>query len=240
MSVPLKFHSCDNHEYWKLLPLAESDPSQRMNDIISPLTIHKSIASILTPIDMSEQNKLDLMNTVQHIRNELDTIEAPDAVVDSLNDVEDFLSSMPPRIDCSSMEKSDLAKLGVIRKTLTFIPEEVAKLAQDFTSQQSGEIQLLHARILDIHEHVNMDFVPRSRMILDSVVLALAKIASDPQSKTNVAIFPEMMVTPDDGVKVINRESGYQAWLSGRVGYAIIQYKDEYWNKRQNLIGDID
>ncbi|KAH7908478.1 hypothetical protein BJ138DRAFT_1091186 [Hygrophoropsis aurantiaca] len=154
--------------------------------------------------------------------------------MDCLHDVDKFLRAMPvkvPRIRFSSMEGPDLGNLGIPWKKIIFVPEELDKLAQDFTSQQSAEIRLLRARILDIHEHVNMDFVPRSRMILESIVLTLAKIASDPQSQTNVAIFPEMMLTPDKGVKVTNPESGYQALLYGSVDYAIIQYKDEYQNK---------
>ncbi|KAH7908477.1 hypothetical protein BJ138DRAFT_351945 [Hygrophoropsis aurantiaca] len=189
---------------------------------------------------MSEQTKLRLLDTVQYIRNELalKDIEVPGTVMGCLHDVDEFISAIPvpaPRINFSLMEVSDLGKLGVSGKMLAFILGELAKLAQDFTSQQSAEIQLLRARILNIREHVNMDFVPRSRMILESIVLTLANIASDPHSQKNVAIFPEMMVTTDKGVKVINPESGYQAWLSGSVDYAIIQYKDENENKAHLL-----
>jgi len=65
-------------------------------------------------------------------------------------------------------------------------------------------------------------------MVLDAVLLSLAKIASGPW---DVVIFPDMRLTPTDGVQVINHLSGYEVWLSGSVDYAIIQYKDKEENK---------
>jgi len=68
-------------------------------------------------------------------------------------------------------------------------------------------------------------------MILDAVLLSLAKIASDTSGPLDVAIFPEMRVIPTNGVQIINHLSGYKVWLSGSVNYAIIQYKNEEENK---------
>ena len=47
-------------------------------------------------------------------------------------------------------------------------------------------------------------------MILDAVLLSLAKIAFDPSGSWGVAICPEMRLPPSDEVQVINPLSGYE------------------------------
>jgi hypothetical protein len=68
-------------------------------------------------------------------------------------------------------------------------------------------------------------------MILDAVLLSLAKIASSEETKLGVAILPEMRIAVGDGVQVINPVSQYEIWLTGSVDYAVIQYADEKDNK---------
>jgi len=68
-------------------------------------------------------------------------------------------------------------------------------------------------------------------MIIDAMLLSMAKIASDASSSSKVAIFPEMRLTPPEGIQVTNPESGYELWLTGAVDYAIIQYPDTWERK---------
>ena len=79
-------------------------------------------------------------------------------------------------------------------------------------------------------------YEPGSRMILDAVLLTLARIIYDEQSKSEVAILPEMRIAPGDGVQLINPASGYKMWLSGTVDYAVIQYKDERDRRGQRSV----
>lgn len=68
-------------------------------------------------------------------------------------------------------------------------------------------------------------------MILDAVLLSLAKIASSEETKLGVAILPEMRIAVEDGVQVINPVSQYEIWFTGNVDYVVIQYVDEKDNK---------
>lgn len=80
-------------------------------------------------------------------------------------------------------------------------------------------------------DNLPTQYEPGSRMILDAVLLTLARIVYDEQSKSEVAILPEMRIAPADGVQLIHPASGYEIWLSGTVDYAVVQYKDE-WDRR--------
>ena len=68
-------------------------------------------------------------------------------------------------------------------------------------------------------------------MILDAVLLSLAKIASSEEAKLGVAILPKMRIAVGDGVQVINTVSQYEIWLTGYIDYAVIQYAEEKDNK---------
>jgi hypothetical protein len=61
-------------------------------------------------------------------------------------------------------------------------------------------------------------------MILDAVLLTLRKVASSQQR--DVVIIPEMRIGHGDGVQITHPHSGYELWLSGKVDYAVIEYKN--------------
>jgi hypothetical protein len=150
------------------------------------------------------------------------------------------------RISFSSVSREDLLNLGVARQRLVFLPECVAKMVSNMEPRIIDEVRCLRCRIQDIYRHVNMDvglmailwnqfnerqYEPGARMILDAVLLSLAKIASSDETKLGVAILPEMRIAVGDGVQVINPVSQYEIWLTGNVDYAVIQYTDEKDNK---------
>jgi len=121
----------------------------------------------------------------------------------------------------------------VTRKRLVFEPAKVAELTKRLTASAEAEIADLHARIKKIYAHVNMDYEPGSRMILDAILLALAQIAST--QHRSVAILPDMRIAQGDGVYVSHPVSGYELWLSGNVDYAVIEYEDVEDNKDRLL-----
>jgi hypothetical protein len=150
------------------------------------------------------------------------------------------------RISFSSVSREDLLNLGVARQRLVFLPECIAKMISNMEPRIIDEVRCLRSRIQDIYRHVNMDvgliatlwihfnerqYEPGACMILDAVLLSLAKIASSDETKLGVAILPEMRIAVGDGVQVINPVSQYEIWLTGNVDYAVIQYTDEKDNK---------
>jgi hypothetical protein len=68
-------------------------------------------------------------------------------------------------------------------------------------------------------------------MLLDAVLLSMAKITSERNTDTSVAILPEMRLTTGDGIVVANPDTNFQAWLTGYVDYGVVQYLDQDDNK---------
>ena len=66
---------------------------------------------------------------------------------------------------------------------------------------------------------------PGARMILDAVLLSIAKIPAKRDASRAVAILPEMRLGTGDGVMISHPISKYEAWLTGNVGYGVIQYQ---------------
>ena len=61
-------------------------------------------------------------------------------------------------------------------------------------------------------------------MILDAVLLAVAKLSPKRKSGHDVAIFPEMRLATGQGIFVSHPVSKYEVWLTGNVDYGIIQF----------------
>jgi hypothetical protein len=68
-------------------------------------------------------------------------------------------------------------------------------------------------------------------MILDAVLLAVAKLSPTRKSGHDVAIFPEMRLTTGKGICVSHPVSKYEVWLTGNIDYGIIQYPAEHDNR---------
>ena len=64
-------------------------------------------------------------------------------------------------------------------------------------------------------------------MIIDAVLLVVAKISAKRQPTHAVKILPMMRLATEvqDGIAVRNPESEYEVWLTGKVDYGVIQYK---------------
>jgi len=97
------------------------------------------------------------------------------------------------------------------------------------------EIMSLRTRLIEIYDHVNMDFEAGSRMLLNAVLLTIAKMTSGRNADTSVAILPEMRLSSGDGIVVANPDTNFQAWLTGHVDYGVVQYLDQDDNKARFL-----
>ncbi|PPQ66531.1 hypothetical protein CVT26_009504 [Gymnopilus dilepis] len=128
------------------------------------------------------------------------------------------------RVTFATVTSEDLKKAGVKRKRLIFEPTKVTELTNGLTTNAETEIVDLHFKIKKIYARVNMDYGPGSRMILDTILLALAEILSN--NKRGVAILPEVRIAQGDGIQISHPVSGYELWLTGNADYAVIKYDD--------------
>jgi hypothetical protein len=68
-------------------------------------------------------------------------------------------------------------------------------------------------------------------MILDTVLLTVAKILTDVTEDQDAALLPEMRLSTGDEVCVTNPATGYEVCLSGNVDYGIILFPDRDGNR---------
>ncbi|KAJ7240378.1 hypothetical protein B0H12DRAFT_54037 [Mycena haematopus] len=157
-----------------------------------------------------EQTEGELDTVMKHIRN-LETI---------LVDVQ------KPRYNFSSLTKKTLELLGVKGPEGLVLKSDgvTALLSAVNVDGLSPEIMSLRARLIEIYDHVNMDFEAGSRMLIDAVLLSIAKIRSERNPDTSVAILPKMRL---DDIVVANPDTNFQVWLTGHVDYSVLQYSDQ-------------
>ena len=75
------------------------------------------------------------------------------------------------RINFSSFSKADLNNLGLTRKRLVFRPDGIAQLLTRPNSLQHVDgVQVLHTRLAEIYDHVNMD-VRAQKSNLESLLM---------------------------------------------------------------------
>ncbi|KAK7016123.1 hypothetical protein R3P38DRAFT_2995213 [Favolaschia claudopus] len=172
------------------------------------------------------------------LREELEGIEETETeletVMQHIINLERLLSNVKkPRYTFSSMTKKDLTRLGVKGQMLVFKSEGLATILGKSNDGDTfnEEVSSLRTRLIDIYAHVNMDYEAGSRMLLDAVLLSIAKISSKRDPETSVAILPEMRLTSSEGTVITNPESKFQAWLTGNVDYGVIRYLDQDDNK---------
>ncbi|KAL4251082.1 hypothetical protein ABKN59_005641 [Abortiporus biennis] len=189
------------------------------------------------PVDLSKIRMA--LSHLDALKTELDGIEETEEELASISKhvlaVEEILrGAKKPRVTFSTVKPEDLKRGGVVRKRLVFDPKKVTELAKAVTEAAvEAEIADLHSRIKKIYAHVNMDYEPGSRMILDAILLALAGVASVEQR--SVAILPEMRLAQGEGVQITHPISGYELWLSGNVDYAVIEYENK-WDYKDRLL----
>jgi hypothetical protein len=74
-------------------------------------------------------------------------------------------------------------------------------------------------------------------MIIEAVLLSVAKLVSKRKPNYAVAIFPDMRLDKGEGIVVSNHLSGYGVRLTGTVDYGVILYPLGIDNKGFLLYG---
>jgi hypothetical protein len=129
----------------------------------------------------------------------------------------------------STVSADDLKEAGVKMNFLSFVDAEVANLTKRLSTDAEAQIADLHTRIKEIYACVNLDNEPGSRMILDAVLLTVRKLAST--QPRDIAIIPEMSLSPPEGVRISDPNSGYGLRLTGKVDYVVMEYENVRANK---------
>ena len=62
-------------------------------------------------------------------------------------------------------------------------------------------------------------------MILDAILLTVARICVETGAKLPVAILPGVRVSAGDGTLIENRATGYQVWLTGNTDCGMCTYE---------------
>ena len=78
-----------------------------------------------------------------------------------------------------------------------------------------------------LHSSFETKFEPSARIIVDVILLTIAEISADGETRLPVAIFPEMPLATGDGVNIINPTTGFQLWLTANADYGLCTYKLE-------------
>jgi len=181
----------------------------------------KHLKDLEEELEDVQETKVDIAIVTEHIRAVQTLLEA----------------AKKPRVDFSSISQRDLDTLGLVQKRLIFRPEGVKQLLKNTNLAVLDEIHGLQNYLADIYDHVNMDCEPTARMILDAVLLSVAKIAPKRKSGFDVVILPEMRLATGDGVQITNPLSKYEVWLTGNVDYGVMQYPIEDDN-RERMLGE--
>ncbi|KAJ7210973.1 hypothetical protein B0H12DRAFT_1157166 [Mycena haematopus] len=192
------------------------------------------------PVDVGKLHQLK--KHLGLLREELEGIEETEGelatVMAHISNIEKILeTAKKPRFPFSSLTSKDLERLGITGQMLVLKTEGIASLL--CAANVDGvpkEIESLRARLIEVYDHVNMDFEAGSRMLLDAVLLSIAKISKERNKDASVAILPEMRITSGEGVRISNPDTKAEAWLTGNVDYGVIQYQDKDDNKVR-LIG---
>jgi hypothetical protein len=144
------------------------------------------------------------------------------------------------RLDFSSVTEQQ--NLGIVGQTPEFVPEGIKMLL--LRSMAPGiieECQFLLDRLNEIYDHVTMDvciaytpcgtpyspqtkFEAGARMIIDAILLSVAKISAKRQAGHAVAILPGMRLGASDGIRVVDPISTSEIWLNGSLDYGVVQY----------------
>ena len=85
--------------------------------------------------------------------------------------------------------------------------------------------------IFGVFTNIRAKCEPGSRMILDAVLLSIAKISAKRDASRAVAILPKMRLGTGDGIMISHPISKYEVWLTGNVDYGVVQYQASTANK---------
>jgi hypothetical protein len=85
--------------------------------------------------------------------------------------------------------------------------------------------------VIRLFTTTRVQFESGARMILDAVLLSIAKISGKRDARHAVAILPGMRLSTGEGVMISHPISKFEVWLTGNVDYGIVQYEASPANK---------
>ncbi|KAI0344376.1 hypothetical protein BDW22DRAFT_1427977 [Trametopsis cervina] len=170
------------------------------------------------------------LDRVKALKQELEGIEETEnemeQVMKHIAALEDILSTSKKSVCLFICIQPYLTNLGILSGLLLFVDNELFGRVATLSTSAINEIDLLKTRILEIDEYVNMELEAGARMVLDALLLSLAKLSCSDAPHVRVAILPEMQLDSVDGITIKNPHMDYEVSLSGRVDYAILRYAD--------------
>jgi hypothetical protein len=73
-------------------------------------------------------------------------------------------------------------------------------------------------------------------MILEAILLAVAEISANDNTKLPVAILPKMQVDTGDGICIINSATKFKVWLTGHLDYGLCTHMWRSQQGKESLI----
>ncbi|KAJ7630063.1 hypothetical protein DFH06DRAFT_1224789 [Mycena polygramma] len=165
------------------------------------------------------------------LQQELDSVDQSTPMILAIQARVDALQAMfgteeRPNRDFASATKSDLANLGIGQHKLRFNPTELGQLVAEKRAASEQQILYLCARISRIYCYVDI-LQSSARMILDAILLTVAEICANGDSKLAVAILPGMRIASEEGILLKNPAASFEILFSGAVDYGVCMYEDE-------------
>ncbi|KAK7029204.1 hypothetical protein R3P38DRAFT_2934478 [Favolaschia claudopus] len=195
-----------------------------------------------SPVDLTIMQKarsslLSLQRELEGIDETQDQLTTIMAQIDIVQQI--LGTAKKPKVSFSSISKADLKNVGIERKLLQMQSAQLASMLEAEVAKTS-HVQQLCLRIERIYRHVSMRFEAGPRMILDAVLLTVAEISSDGDTKVPVAILPEMRIASGEGVLLKNPVTDFELWVTGSVNYGLCTYEQEDLRRDRVLSADVD
>ncbi|KAF9474910.1 hypothetical protein BDN70DRAFT_814932 [Pholiota conissans] len=143
-----------------------------------------------------------------------------DAIRQHILALEEIIDNKSP----VNVTAAELVNLGVVRKRLYFPPGRLTSLLKRVPPSARKDTEALDVRIFEILFNVNMESVCAQRMVIDAIILFLARMTRG--RKIRSVVFPTMKPFPSIGVTLANPASGYEVQLTGELDYVVFNYKD--------------
>ncbi|KDQ09472.1 hypothetical protein BOTBODRAFT_179019 [Botryobasidium botryosum FD-172 SS1] len=188
---------------------------------------HKRKRSIRdTPVNLGEMRAA--MKHLTSLKAELGDIQETEgeirAIMGHARALQEILNNAETsRMNFSSVTKNVLASVGISRGLLHFVPDGINALLS-CSPPANDQYAFLRSQLIEIYDHVNMNYDGGARMVFDAVLLAISKISTERRQSHGVAILPDMKLTPADGIMVENPVTRHKSWFTGCADYTLIQY----------------
>ncbi|KAL0945712.1 hypothetical protein HGRIS_014860 [Hohenbuehelia grisea] len=179
-----------------------------------------------SPVDVSKFQQA--LNRLQSLKEELDGITETEAEIEEVMNhvyaLETILKTAKLRkVTFSTISGIELERLGIESGVLEFHQSVRERLLNGEPSMFKDEMNDLTRSLKVIGDCVSMNYEVGARVYLDAILITLRKIALE--SSKDIAILPEFSLTPADGVRLVNKENGYEVTITGSVDYAVIKYE---------------